>query len=280
MGNDKELSGGLFFSIRDAAKQVGVVPATIRNWEKAGLIHIRKSNNGYRIFDVHDIATLKRIKTYSKEENIGINGIKMLCNQDTTKTAVPSDTKQNNNNVSKELLSSKWKEYRLERGYNLEDVAKTVGISASYLSKIENGQANVSYSVLERLAQFYGENILYYLADSQDMHHVVRKGSAKPFEIGVEGLEVESLIAQQDNTLSALMYTAEPGSSHSNPTGHTGEEFVYIFSGKVEFSLNGTKYMLSAGDSICFRSNESHSWENKGNRPARFLWVYTPLTKL
>ncbi len=41
---------GVFFSITEVARQIGVVPATIRNWEKQGLFTARRSDNGYRIY--------------------------------------------------------------------------------------------------------------------------------------------------------------------------------------------------------------------------------------
>lgn len=277
------IDSGIFFTINEVAKQVGVVPATIRNWEKAGLITIRRSSNGYRIFDLQDIAFLKKLKHKSKDENFGINGLKLLC-QDKCATGIPqtrSAPEPFQQNVSKRLLGAKWREYRLKRGYNLEDVANSVGISASYLSKIENEQANVSYEVLQKVAEFYGENLLFYLTDTEESSNLVKKGSAESFEIGIPGLRVESVIALRNHTMSALIYTAEPGSGHIQNSAHNGEEFIHIITGKIEFVLNDTeKYMLSAGDSMCFNSAISHRWRNMGSRTAKFLWVYTPLVKL
>lgn len=60
------------FSIYEVAEQIGVVPATIRNWEKQGIFTSKRTPNGYRIFDFHAIEYLKKIKQYSKDENMGI----------------------------------------------------------------------------------------------------------------------------------------------------------------------------------------------------------------
>ncbi len=275
-------SNGLYFKINEVAKQVGVVPATIRNWERSGLINVRRTPSGYRIFDLNDIEYLKKIKQKSKDENIGINGIRLLS-QDSQASAMAmrnQDRSQREQPVSPHLLSPKWKEYRLSRGYSLEDVASLVGISASYLSKIENQQANVSYELLEKLAKFYGQNILYYYKESSSPSHMVRRGTAETFQIGIEGLTLESVIAQKDSTFSAMIYTTEPGSEHTDDSCHNGEEFVYVLSGKVEFLLDNQSYMLSSGDTLCFRSTIPHRWRNTSSRVARFLWVYTPLVRL
>ena len=120
---------GIFFTIKEVAKQVDVVPATIRNWEKAGLIKIRRSPNGYRIFDLQDIEHLKKIKNKSKDENIGINGIRLLFHDEYLDQAEFPMTAPAPPGVSKRLLGKKWKESRLKRGYNLDEVANLVGIS-------------------------------------------------------------------------------------------------------------------------------------------------------
>uniref|UniRef100_UPI0006D2A0EF MerR family transcriptional regulator n=1 Tax=Clostridium sp. NkU-1 TaxID=1095009 RepID=UPI0006D2A0EF len=57
----------VFFNIKEVAQKIGVVPATIRNWEKQGLFEVKRSENGYRIFDYSDIEKLQEIKECSKK---------------------------------------------------------------------------------------------------------------------------------------------------------------------------------------------------------------------
>lgn len=268
---------GTYFTINDVAKEVGVVPATIRNWEKAGLITVRRSENGYRIFDIQDIEFLKKIKSKSKDENLSINSIRLL----TSPKSHPDYVRSAPHDGTQKLLGSRWKEYRLKHNFSLEDVADRVGISASYLSKIENEQANTSYEILQKLANFYGENLLYYLNDYSEDTPIVKGSDAEYFELGPKGLRIQSLIERKDHTLSALLYTVEPGCEKPDDTPHTGEEFVYVLSGKVEFIVNGgNSYMLSAGDAISYSSTSPHRWINRSGRQAKMLWVYTPLEKI
>lgn len=44
---------------------------------------------------------------------------------------------------------------RKKRGLGLKRVAPEIGVSYTYLSKVENGKAAVSESVIERLAKYY-----------------------------------------------------------------------------------------------------------------------------
>lgn len=272
MINDDEL----YLTINEVAKQIGVVPATIRNWERQGLFTAKRSSSGYRIYNVNDIERLRTIKQRSKDENMGINAIRILYGG-STKGLYNDSANSENVLVSKKLLGQKWKEYRIGKGYNLEDVAKAVGISTSYLSKIENAQANVSYEVLDKLADFYGENIMYYVSDAEEENHLVRKDCGEDFSIGIEGMSIESLIAQKKHTLSAMIYSVKPGIGRLTPSDHSGEEFIHILTGRIKMTLGDTDYSLQVGDSLSFGSHIEHSWYNDGKKPAKIMWVYTPL---
>lgn len=266
----------LYFTITDVAKQIGVVPATIRNWEKQGLFTAARTDSGYRVYSVNDIELLHNIKRYSKDENMGIKAIRMLCapREDLisrTRSGPPSEA-----TVSKKLLSRKWKEYRLARGYLLEDVANAAGISTSYLSMIENDQTrNVSFKVMQRLAEFYGESILYYVNEAENDHPQVKSGEGEVFSIGVEGVLVQSISARKGYTLSPMLYTVQAGAGRRGPVTHHGDEFMYILKGHIRVNLEDKEFDLKTGDSFSFHSSESHSWYNCGQSEAKIIWVYT-----
>lgn len=267
----------LYFTITEVSKQIGVVPATIRNWEKQGLFSAKRSESGYRIYSMADIEQLRTIRRYSKDDGMGINAIRKFYAGNAAHDF--SRSTEDKTHVSKKLLSRKWKEYRIRKGYLLDDVAKGAGISASYLSKIENGQANVSYDILEKLAAFYGENILYYINDTEQENHLVRKNEGETFSVGIEGVSVESVISLKKHTLSPMIYTVQPGCGRSAVKVHSGEEFAHLLSGRVCMKIDDQEYILKAGDSISFRSSEPHSWYNCGKTVAKLLWIYTPLVQ-
>jgi DNA-binding transcriptional MerR regulator/quercetin dioxygenase-like cupin family protein len=277
MAENNTIQDGVFFTIAEVANQIGVVPTTIRNWEKQGLFVAKRSESGYRIYSMADIEYLRGIKRHSKDEGFGISAIKKLYTRPVNH--IIPQKKEEEEQVSKKLLSQKWKDCRMQRGYLLDDVAQKIGISSSYMSKIENGQANVSYAVLQKLAAFYGENILYYISDSEVENHLVRKDEGEVFSIGIDGISVESVVSLKKHTLSSMIYTAEPGTGRMSPSSHSGEEFIHVLAGRVSIMLREQEYILKSGDSLSFRSTEPHSWYNYGKTQARILWVYTPLVQ-
>ncbi|MCL2601659.1 MAG: helix-turn-helix domain-containing protein [Treponema sp.] len=265
-------SGEILLSIQEAAKEIGVAPATIRNWEKQGLFSAKRAKNGYRFFTHDDMTQMRNLIRLSKEKKISVTAAHRLFNTD-EKQKLPPPVEL----ITPQLWQSeKWKKCRLERGFDLARVAKAVQISPSYLHKLENENVNVSIEILQRLADFYGENLLYYIADPQSERHIVRKGALENVDIGLDGVSVEPLVAMNNFRLSAMMYTVAANSGRTLIQSHHGEEFLYILSGKIHFYLKSTEYILSAGDSVSFRSTDAHTWFNHSKRDAQLLWVYTP----
>ena len=45
---------------------------------------------------------------------------------------------------------------------------------------------------------------------------------------------------------------------------HSGTEYCYLISGELELNLGFDKYVLAAGDSVCFESTKPHGYRNDG----------------
>ncbi|MDO4721082.1 MAG: helix-turn-helix domain-containing protein [Peptostreptococcaceae bacterium] len=265
----------IFFNINQVAKAIGVVPATIRNWEKAGLfVAKRRKNNNYRIFDFDDIEMLKKIKSYSIDENMNGSLIKKLLAQDLT-ASKPQDPK-----YPKAVYYAKLKECREKRAYTLDEVSEMTGVSASYLSKIESGNSNVSLDILQKLASFYGESILsFFKTGRTEGYEVTRNNRGIPWESNLDGVYVTSLAHLQNTTMIPTLFTVDPGCGDFVAHTHSsGQEFIYILSGKIKVILDESDtHILRKNDSIHFASTRMHEWHNFGKVTAQFLWIHSSL---
>ena len=279
MPNKSDRNAELYFSINEVAKLLGVVPATIRNWEKQGFFVAKRSPNAYRIYSLEDIEILKKIKQYSIDDKMGTKAIKNLIQtQLSLPPLISTDVYESLNTPSRKLIGGKWKQYRDKLKLTLEDVATQVGISTSYLSKIENGLANISYEILERLATFYGESVLHFFEPEEETRNLVEKGTGEPVEAGIPGVALESLISQKEHVLFPMMFYVEPGAGSPETHQHHGEEFIYIVNGTFRVILNHTEvYDMKTGDSMYFKSHEFHSWINPGKKTSQVLWVHSPV---
>lgn len=272
----------VLFNITQIAKELGVVPATLRNWEKQGLFYAKRSVNNYRVYSLDDLELLRRIYKMSVEQQMSGTAIKSIL-----VTGIPqspygkngrSNTKEASNKYTRTLLGDKWRKEREKLGLSLDEVSKAIGISSTRLSKIEMSQINISLELLNKLASFYGESISHFMNQKSEDRKLVPRGNGEPIDIGVSGVKLESLISQKNHILFPMLYTIEPSCEAPETHRHHGEEFIYVLSGKLQVTLNYEEiYELKSGDSIFFKSFDYHHWMNKGPKPVRLIWVHSPL---
>jgi len=268
----------LLFTIQQVARILDVVPGTIRNWERQKLFSARRGKNNYRVFDFEDISFLKRIRDLSVDRRLSYDVIRQMLvldirERNSKQNTTSGETSQGHSS----LLSKKWHQFRVDAGKTLEEVSSAVGISASYLSKIENGRANISYEILERLAEYYNQNILYFFEEDSAPRKKIAKGEGTPVQIGLSGVDIFSLISGKDAHLKAMHYTIEPGCGNFHNHRHFGEEFLYVLEGEIEITLNDTEtHHLTTGDSFFFHSEEQHRWNNPSQKNTQILWIYSP----
>jgi len=261
---------GITVNIKEAAKLIDVTPATIRNWEKHGLVAPVRLKNGYRAYSSADIERLQKIKKYSIEDKMSISAIKILLNKD-----YQYKVSEGKETVTKKMLGKKWKQHRLEKGLSINEVAVAIGITPSYLFKIENSQANPSFNILEKLATFYGENVLFYF-QNETSNPMSRTGKTEKFSIGLEGVILTARNTLESSNLKVMTYTIQPGCGRKEHISHHGEEFIFVLDGQVNFFMDSEKYELKVGDSLHFHSTQKHKWINPSKtKTAKMLWVYT-----
>ena len=76
--------------------------------------------------------------------------------------------------------------------------------------------------------------------------------------------------------LEGNIHVIQGGGVKHDPITHQGETLGYVLEGKLELTIESTKYLLGAGDSFFFRNHLTNSYRNAGPGEARVLWVNTP----
>jgi len=175
-----------------------------------------------------------------------------------------------------EIVCQRLRMARIEHGLTLDALAEKSGFTKGYLSKIENGKKAPPIGSLARIARAMGMELSYFFTDSGQaeattveevdrpvsvVHHwerkpVVRGGSAYGYDY------VSLAHKKQHKLMDPFMFTFPSATDLDFFFEHTGEEFVFLLSGKVEFEfkLNGKlqRFVLEAGDSLYFESGTPH----------------------
>lgn len=276
MPKDQLQNNHSLFSIKEAAKLTGVSVSTLRNWERSGLIKPKRKDNNYRAFDFKDLELLKRIREYSQDKNLSHSIIKELLTQNEKHHSMES----NSANIKYHSYHyEELKRYRKESGLTLEEVARVVDISPSYLSRIEQGKVNVSYEILDRLASYYGESTIRFF-DAQTekpVSEMVRHNKGQEVSFGLEGVRMEMLTTIKSQPFEVARFVIEPDcgdpKKHSHKSGH---EYITVLSGQLKVILDESKeFILEEKDSINFESTRIHQWLNPGKEKAEIIWVHS-----
>jgi quercetin dioxygenase-like cupin family protein/DNA-binding XRE family transcriptional regulator len=180
--------------------------------------------------------------------------------------------------VDEKTIGASIRRLRTERGLSLTDAAKSASLTKSALSKIETGQISAPISTMLRIADALKVPLAEFFSEGRAQRNfaLTRKGAGTPIvRDGTQfGYAYEALaLAMPNKRAEPFLLTIAPG----DPKGHfqhDGQEFIYMLSGKLEFSVGEETMVLEPGDSIYFDPNLPHSSRAVGKSPAKYLCVF------
>jgi transcriptional regulator with XRE-family HTH domain len=171
-------------------------------------------------------------------------------------------------------VSDVLKRIRKSRELSLDQLATRSGVSRAALSQIEGARTNPTLSVLWKIA--VGLEIpfqeLLELPDTTDAK-VLRAGDAVVLR-SADGRVESRLISPGGSAPGLELYElrlAPKGLLRSEPHGKGTTETVYVLKGALRINVNGSDYDLVAGDSIFFKADCPHEYENRSSHEARVL---------
>lgn len=216
----------------------------------------------------------------------------------------PSDDPRTN-------LGTRLREVRIASGLSLREVSRQIGVSASFVSQLENGKSQPSVTTLYSFAQLFGITLddLFNtdnpldppaLAVVSDPIHealsrtdfnslsdvfpeqsaATRMSLLRPEErsrlVMDTGVIWEQLAQNADHNLDFIEVTYPAGSSSTTDgrmLRHEGYEYGYLLSGQLEVTFGFEKLTLHEGESLGFNSSVPHLLTNTGRKAARGIWV-------
>jgi transcriptional regulator with XRE-family HTH domain len=174
-------------------------------------------------------------------------------------------------------LGQKIRGTREKFGMSLRKLARTIGVSPSFISQVEQGKAQPSVDSLQKIARTLEVSCSFLLSeDNQSISPVTiakKKGAPKL----IQGVEAQVLVSKSKlNNLDPTLLTIKPGAtSKTDANAEDGEQFVLLLKGQLEMDVDGKKYILKEGDNMHFKSNVAHQFKNSSNSATKALWVRT-----
>jgi len=181
-------------------------------------------------------------------------------------------------NETQKALGGRLRQLRQEKGMTLRELAESVGKSESYLSRVENGQINLSLSTLKLIADQLGRPIVHLLENEiPEVGGLIRCGQHRRLVVSSK-LEYDILSARNQEVVVFRMRLKRGGDSGDRAYRHQGIESGILIQGKVRVQVGEREYVLCEGDSLTYRSEEPHRFENVGGEDAIAIWSVVPPT--
>ncbi|NWF54036.1 MAG: helix-turn-helix transcriptional regulator [Syntrophaceae bacterium] len=185
--------------------------------------------------------------------------------------------------VKRLKIGEKIRELRLKRRNTLRQVAGKTGLSIPLLSQVENNAVSPPVATLLRIAKALGVSIGYFFREEESKERavVVRKHERKKTFRPIHNRQSDG-----GYTYEALAYTKN--SKHMEPflvefkpkkreavsfLSHQGEEFIFLFRGRLAFHYDQQEIILGPGDSLYFESEVPHGLRALRGRKAQAIVV-------
>ena len=174
-------------------------------------------------------------------------------------------------------IGKRIKAKRKEAKLSLQELAKQVDLTASFLSKVEREESTPSIESLQKISQALNTPIFYFLAEPNDRSPVVRREQRLKLKRANSNLAFELLTPDLNCQMEAIMFEQEPGGGNYAvlPRQYT-EEFIYVLQGQLEAKLNDDVHYLGPGDTIYFDGPSLRSLTAVGDQTLRVIAVITP----
>lgn len=185
-------------------------------------------------------------------------------------------------------LGTRLRAARERAGSSVREFARSVGVSPSLVSQIENARVMPSVGTLYAIVNALGISIDALFreteAEASGRNHRRPAATGGPVQRAHDrktirlsgGVRWERLTPTADEQLEFLYVVYEVGASSCADDAlirHGGTEYAYVLGGRLGIQIGFDLFELSPGESITFDAQTPHRLWTIGDEPAVAIWV-------
>jgi transcriptional regulator with XRE-family HTH domain len=195
---------------------------------------------------------------------------------------MPSDDGEDRARLEEALvtvIAQRTREFRLKNGWTVGRLATESGLSKGMLSKIENGQASPSLSTLARLADALSVPVTAFFRGLSEEQDVLFVKAGAGLEIQHKGsgsghrYQMLGAMRAPHDTLEPILVTLTERTEVFPLYQHAGTEFIFMISGRMEYSHGGARFLLEPGDALQYVGEVMHGPSELITLPIQFLAI-------
>ncbi len=175
------------------------------------------------------------------------------------------------------MIGQKIKERRQELSMSLRDIGEKTGLSASFISQVENNLTEPSINSLQKIALALNVPMFTFLNGGEHPERVVRSNARKRLSFPNPHLQYELLTDDLSRQMAGFLIRLKAGESHAAQQLYKAtEEMMYVLQGKLEIRISENTYELEPGDSIYYEGASLASFSAVGSEDLVALCMITP----
>ena len=173
------------------------------------------------------------------------------------------------------LVGQNLRRFREKKKLSLDKVSELTGVSKAMLGQIERGESSPTIATVWKIANGLKVSFTSLLKKPQVDSYIISTNEFEPL-VEEEGTFRVYPFFPFENDRRFEMYSVEidPGTlHHAEPHLEGTYEFMTIFDGELEITVNDALYTIRTGDAIRFRADAPHAYHNVGNVVVRVSMV-------
>ena len=197
----------------------------------------------------------------------------MLYNKQPQKKRYLKHQEANMNEYIKQI-SDRIRELRDILDLTAEEVAANIGVSTEEYLAYENGEKEISISLLYKVASIFKVDPTVLMTGDvprMDDYTVVRGGNGVKVE-RYPGYSFSALAFNYKHRQMDPMIVTLSKSETAELVRHGGQEFNYVIEGAIKVVVGDREFTLEAGDSIYFNPEKPHG-QRAVTETAKFLTI-------
>ncbi|HLI11691.1 MAG TPA: XRE family transcriptional regulator [Alphaproteobacteria bacterium] len=167
---------------------------------------------------------------------------------------------------------------RRQRRMTIDALAKTTGLTKSYLSRVERGLKAPSIATILKIANALNAQVSHLFGEklTDSFISITRRSERKRITPGPRSPDsAYEIIMHSDATRSMESFLIYPGcmTEGQEVAEHDGEEMMFVLCGRIEVMFPDKPIRLDAGDCIYLQAHLRHNIRKIGRGQSQVLIV-------
>lgn len=170
------------------------------------------------------------------------------------------------------IIGHKLKMFRQKKELSLQEAAEKAGISAPFLSMVENGRSGISLGNLQKLLDVYGHRLADLSEEPFKEGKVLKLDQCEHMGYDDEGLSSYILVKNpKESPIFPAHFRLAPNAA-IGPISHAGDEICFVIEGTFEVLIENPetneveRFVVEKWDTIQYAGRNTHTWTNISNQ--------------